>query len=132
MILQSISIGSVLSPETPWQVAYPKVEQCARMILKCDAAPLTTAELARAMWGPGKIPARLFQALKALAKHSMTDCVTKGDPSLNCFGKTIQRNLWQASTPSVADGMDARQRAEAEALALDLQDDETIELDAPV
>lgn len=45
------------------------------------------------------------------------------------------RVLWKATEPSasaVVNGRDARQRAEAESLALDLQDDETIELDAPV
>jgi len=93
-----------LAKGQPWETAYPLVAEAALGVLagiSKDKA-IGTAQLVALLW-PGQGPrdavgkaamARMYQALKALADHDLSQCVYRGEPEPSRWGKPIRRLFW--------------------------------------
>ena len=108
---QSTDWPSILAPSVPWRECYQDVETYAWAVLYSHTdRTLTTSELMVLLWPEarqgGKATAaersRLASAFMALAKHSMADCVTRGEAVLrfksrkNPNGILVRPYLWRA------------------------------------
>lgn len=101
-----------LAKDVPWQLAYPAVAEAARVALSgiTPDKAIGTAALVALLW-PGQGPrdaigkaamTRIYQALKALANHDLSDCVTRGEPETSRWGTSIRRSYWHAPVAATA------------------------------
>lgn len=100
--------NKILAKDTPWEDAYPHVENAAKLILEgSPLTPLTTDELVEALYperqavGDGIYARRrLYKALKALERHGLAEYCSKGEPRMmKRLKKMIQPRLWHERRP---------------------------------
>ena len=106
--------SKILAPDEPWETAYPIVAKHVRKLLETDyQAPLSidTTTLGNRLFpkedaetGEHKAArARLYSALKALARHDLAACARKGRARKGSFGKIGRPTLWSSPVLSVND-----------------------------
>jgi hypothetical protein len=100
-----LTLKALCAPEVHWEDLYPEVARRAKALLDAlpDEATMTTLELAEALWpaslavGPDVARrARVFKALKALAKHDLKHYHMRGEPKRMArgSGKMVRPYIW--------------------------------------
>lgn len=97
-------LNAALAPGVHWKIAYPVVEQLVREHVGALPDDISTVELCDAIYPSismrGEIGLsarkRLFQAVAALAKHTLADCCHQGEPKRNGYGNMTRPLRWHA------------------------------------